>query len=451
MQLATFYWGALGGAPAAPRNLTATAASSSQINLSWTASTGAASYNVLGSTTSGGPYTSIATGVTTTSYSNTGLTASTAYYYVVQAVNSAGTSANSAQASATTLPPAPAAPRNLTATAASSSQINLSWTASTGAASYNVLGSTTSGGPYSTVADGVTTTSYSNTGLTASATYYYVVQAVNTSGASAYSAQTSATTQAAPAAPTAPTNLTATAASSSQINLSWTASTGAASYNVLNSTTSGGPYSTVANGVTTNSYSNTGLAASATYYYVVQAVNSAGASAYSAEASATTQSGSAPPVGFVQLNTNDNTSLPPASASKVAVAYPSAQTAADLNIVVVGFDDTVATISSVTDSSGNVYNLAVGPTVFGPTKNSPSVTQAIYYAVNIAAAAAGANTVTVVFNGSATWPDVRVAEYSGFNTLDVTAAAGGTVAANNSGSVTTTVANELLFASNYTI
>ncbi len=57
----------------------------------------------------------------------------------------------------------------------------------------------------------------------------------------------------------------------------------------------------------------------------------------------------------------------------------------------------------------------------------------------------------VVFIGSATTPDIRVAEYSGFNTLDVTAAAGGSGTTNNSGSATTTVANELLFAADDTI
>jgi hypothetical protein len=86
--------------PAAPTGVTATSASSSQINVSWTASAGATSYNVLRSTTSGGPYTQVGTSATT-SFSNTGLTCNTTYYYVVQAVSSCA-SGNSAQASATT-------------------------------------------------------------------------------------------------------------------------------------------------------------------------------------------------------------------------------------------------------------------------------------------------------------------------------------------------------------
>ena len=195
-QLTTFYWsgggGGVGTVPPAATGLTASTVSTSQINLSWAASTGTTSYNVLRSTTRGGPYTSIATALST-SYSNTGLTAGTTYYYVVQAVNLAGASGDSSQASATTIA---AAPTGLTASAASMSQINLSWAASTGTTSYNVLRSTTSGGPYAQVASGATATSYSDTGLTALTTYYYVVQAADAGGASANSSQASATTQA---------------------------------------------------------------------------------------------------------------------------------------------------------------------------------------------------------------------------------------------------------------
>jgi len=93
--------------PGAPPNLTATAASASQINLSWTASpTSGVTYNVYSSTTSGFPLSSgnrIATGVSGTSYSHTGLAPSTTHYYVVTAQNANGESAGSNQASATTL------------------------------------------------------------------------------------------------------------------------------------------------------------------------------------------------------------------------------------------------------------------------------------------------------------------------------------------------------------
>lgn len=87
--------------PAAPTGLSATRLNQKgRIGLSWSAATGAASYNVKRSATSGGPYTTVATGVTTTTYTNSGLSSGTAYYYVVTAANSAGESANSNEASA---------------------------------------------------------------------------------------------------------------------------------------------------------------------------------------------------------------------------------------------------------------------------------------------------------------------------------------------------------------
>jgi subtilisin family serine protease len=91
--------GSIATAPAAPTNLTATAGDS-LVSLTWTASSGATSYNVKRATTNGGPYTTAASGGST-SYTDTGLTNGTTYYYVVTAVNSVGESGNSNQASAT--------------------------------------------------------------------------------------------------------------------------------------------------------------------------------------------------------------------------------------------------------------------------------------------------------------------------------------------------------------
>jgi glucosylceramidase len=178
--------------PLAPTNLTATAGNS-QISLSWSASSGATSYTVKRATTSGGAYTNIATGVTSTTYTNTGLTNGTAYYYVVSAVNTAGSSGNSNEVSATpqNVITVPAAPLNLTATPGNT-QISLSWSASSGATSYTVKRSTVTGGPYTNVATGITSTSYTNTGLTNGTTYYFVVSAVNSAGSSGNSSQASA-------------------------------------------------------------------------------------------------------------------------------------------------------------------------------------------------------------------------------------------------------------------
>ena len=90
-----------GGPPPAPTGLVATPGNG-QVSLAWNAAAGAATYNVKRSTTSGGPYTVRATGLTQRSYTDTGLTNGTTYHYVVSGVSSGGQEgANSAQASAT--------------------------------------------------------------------------------------------------------------------------------------------------------------------------------------------------------------------------------------------------------------------------------------------------------------------------------------------------------------
>ncbi|MCA1628484.1 MAG: fibronectin type III domain-containing protein, partial [Acidobacteria bacterium] len=268
-----------------PINLTATAASSSQINLSWKDnSNDEEGFKIERKTGAGGTYSQIATvPANTTTYSNAGLSPATTYYYRARAYSGTNNGNYSQEASATTMGTAPSAPTGLTASPGNAS-VTLSWAASAGATSYNVKRSTASGGPYATIATGVTTTSYTNTGLANGTTYYYVVSAVNANGEGANSAEASATPLAPPAAPT---GLTATA-SGTQISLTWTASTNATSYNVKRATTAGGPYASIATGVTATSYTDGGLASGTIYYYVVSAVGSSGEGANSAEASATT-------------------------------------------------------------------------------------------------------------------------------------------------------------------
>src|SRR6266849_1662541 len=151
-------------------------------------------------------------------------------------------------------------------------------------------------------------------------------------------------------------------------------------------------------------------------------------------------------IGFVQ----GGYATPSTPQLTVPVTFTSAQAAGNLNVVVVGWNDTTAAVSSLTDSVGNVYTLAVGPTKnFG----SPglTITQSIYYAKNIVGAAAGANTVTVRFTVAAVYADIRILEYSGLdpaNPIDVTAAAIGTIAVTNSGAATTTHDNDLIFGAN---
>ena len=276
-------------APSTPTGLSASAVSSSQINLSWTASTdnvGVTGYRVYRAATL------LATLGAVTTYQNTGLAASTSYSYTVQAIDAAGNaSAQSASASATTQAApdtqAPSVPTGLAGTAVSATQINLTWNASTdnvAVTGYQVYLN-------DALIASTTVTSFQHTGLTAGTTYNYRVSAAD--AVPNYSGWTvppvSVATPAAPdtTAPSVPGGLAAVAVSSSQINLSWAASTdnvGVTGYRVYRA---GTLLATL--GVVTT-YQNTGLTPSTTYSYTVQALDAAGnASAQSASASATTQ------------------------------------------------------------------------------------------------------------------------------------------------------------------
>src|SRR3954451_13204412 len=103
-------------------------------------------------------------------------------------------------------PPPP--PTNVKA-AGGNAKVSLWWVASAGATGYNVKRATVSGGPYATIASNIAAAAYTDQGLTNGTIYYYVVSAVNASGASANSAQVSATPKLLP--PAAPTNVKAVA------------------------------------------------------------------------------------------------------------------------------------------------------------------------------------------------------------------------------------------------
>lgn len=162
------------GPPSVPTGLTSTAASTTQIDLSWTASTddvGVAGYKIYRSGT-------LIKTVTSTTASDTALTAATSYCYTVSAIDSAGyESAQSFSVCATTLSipdtSVPSVPTNLSATTVSSTQINLSWSASSdnvGVLGYNIYRN-------GTYLKSVITTSTSDAGLSPSTQYCYTVSA----------------------------------------------------------------------------------------------------------------------------------------------------------------------------------------------------------------------------------------------------------------------------------
>jgi len=129
------------------------------------------------------------------------------------------------------------------------------------------------------------------------------------------------------------------------------------------------------------------------------------------------------------------------------IHFQGAQTAGNFNAVVVGWSDTTSYVTSVTDTSGNAYVLAAG------TVAANGISQEVFYAANIAAAAAGANEVVVQFNKAAADPDVRIAEYSGLATtrpVDGSNGATGSSASANSGGITITNATDLIFGAGTT-
>ena len=294
-------------APSVPAGLAASVISSSQINLSWSASTdnvGVTGYKIYRGGT-------LLTTTTSRTYNNTGLAASTAYSYRVSAIDAAGNESSQCTAVSATTQAAqvtdttkPSVPAGLSASVISSSQINLSWSASTdnvGVTGYKIY----RGGILLTT---TTSRTYNNTGLTASTAYSYRVSAIDAAGnESSQCTAVSATTQAAQTTdttkPSVPAGLAASVISSSQINLSWSASTdnvGVTGYKIYR----GGTLLTT---TTSRTHNDTGLSASTAYSYRVSAIDAAGnESSQCTAVSATTQAGSSTGVILFQESFSDN-------------------------------------------------------------------------------------------------------------------------------------------------
>jgi chitodextrinase len=355
--------------PTTPVGLSATAISGSQVDLNWTASTANCTvrYSVFRSTTSGftpSGSNQIASGIFATTFSDTTTAPATTYFYVVEGDDPAGLSAPSNQATVASGPAitniaidsgGPAVSSFLAdedftggSTINHANNIDVSGvrnpapvavyqTARVGNFSYTISGfapGTTqmvrlhfaetffaaagsrtfnvsiNGTPVLTNFDIFAAAGAKNKAVVeefsepANSSGQYVVAITSVINQSLVSGIeiTSAT---ACTMPITPGGLNATATSSSQINLSWTASSSscAVTYDVFRSTTSGFVPSTkdqIASSVTGASFSDTGLAPSTTYFYLVEATNAGGASGPSNQASATTQSGIGG--GPVQIN-----------------------------------------------------------------------------------------------------------------------------------------------------
>jgi fibronectin type 3 domain-containing protein len=295
----------------APKNLTATGVSASQISLSWTPVEGANYYSIYRTTDSTWQdYSIISSSVLNTVYSDYGLSPATTYYYKVGAKEtysndpvgelSEAASAATFASSQNTDPEKLPAPQSLTATGVSASQISLSWTPVEGASYYSIYRTTDSTWQdYSIISSSVSNTVYSDTGLSPATTYYYKVGAKKTYSSDpvgelseAASAATFASSQNTDPHP-APQNLTATA-HGRIITLEWNAVEGAGTYYVYGSFTSGGTFvyirsiynGTAFNVISMAEYGSIPLEASTAYYFKV----CASGGELSSEVSATTGS-----------------------------------------------------------------------------------------------------------------------------------------------------------------
>jgi fibronectin type 3 domain-containing protein len=225
----------------------------------------------------------------TLSFTDSGLTNNTTYYYAVQALAASASSAFSAQASVKPIPPPPA-PLGLTVSLSGTSAV-VRWTAAQGATSYRVFRSSTRGGPYADFSGNVVTSpTLIVAGLSTGTPYYFVVSASNGVGTSPVSAEVGVLPVA--------TSLTATSGNAKVI-LNWAAVPEATNYRVLRSTTSGSGYQDFAgNQPTSPTFTDSSVTNGTVYYYVVQARNATATSANSTQVIGKPVAPPAAPVGF---------------------------------------------------------------------------------------------------------------------------------------------------------
>ncbi|WP_426448057.1 pectinesterase family protein [Paenibacillus sp. S-38] len=252
---------------ATPQGLTALPGSG-KVQLNWTSAAGAASYTVKRSNVSGGPYTAVASGLTTTQYIDEGLTNGTTYYYVVTATGPTGESGPSGQIAVTPSEDAvkPEAPAGLTAQARST-QADLTWQPSEGASYYTVKRAENAAGPFTVVAAKVTGTTFRDGGLINGTPYYYTVSASSVGGEGADAPAVTVL----PAAALGTPAVTGTAGADS-VTLSWNAVEGASSYEVKRAAAPEGPYTALTD-TAGLSYREEGLPQGVPYYYTVTARN----------------------------------------------------------------------------------------------------------------------------------------------------------------------------------
>jgi RHS repeat-associated protein len=379
-------------------SITATTSSGDGL-ITWTALTNSGvSYNLYRSITSGGEGTTpFVSGLTGTSYTDTTTSAGLTYYYTLSAVDAGITTAQSSQASVTLLPSAPA---SLSAVGGTD-QVSLSWSSVVGASSYSIYRGTTSGGETS-VSSVAGTTSFTDTGLSSGTDFYYEVTAVDAAGESTKSNEANAYT-----VPAAPTGVTATGGND-QVALSWSASTGATSYNIYRGTSSGGETSLTSVTGATSYTDSSGLSSGTNYYYEVTAVDSAGESGYSSEASATTDQAtlSTPTItsvsasgDYITITWTDSADIRTGFEIEVEDQQNPDDTGPDTNYYLVGNASSTATSATISASYNDINlsdDLSFRVRAMAPGESQYSTPQDFQEGENVSSSFPGASNLQAV-------------------------------------------------------
>jgi hypothetical protein len=340
------------------------------------------------------------TGPDATAYSDATVAQGTVYYYRVRAYNAVANSSYTASANVTT---ALFAPSSLSASAASATTINLTWTDnSTTESGFKVERSTdnVTFTPIGTAAAGATT--YSDTTAADGTTYYYRVRGYNAATNSPYSGGANATTPLA-----TPTAVAASAAYPTRINLTWTDnSLNESGYRVERSTDNANFVEIATTAANVASYSDLSVVEGTTYYYRVRAYNAVATSAYGSTASAVTPlvapsalaATARPDTAVVDLMWADN--------SLNETGYRVERSADNVNFTEIG--TTAASITSYSDAAaaqGTRYYYRVrayNAVAYSAYTASASATTVLFAPTSLAASAASATRINLTWTDNAT-------------------------------------------------
>lgn len=373
--------------PAAPGSAAVSYPASYQVRVSWVDNSNNETGFRVERSPAGREQWSTVSGVLTanaTSYLDTGVAAGAAYDYRISAVGTGGLS-TFASVSATVPDVAPPVPAGLAGNATFTS-VSLTWTAVPEASTYRVKRSSSAGGPFTTIASGLTSPAYLDATAAPGTTYFYVVSSVGATLESADSAAVSLTTSSL----SAPVDLVVTPGFTTN-TLTWTALSGTDGYTVRRALSPTGPFTVVASGLQTGTFTDTGLVTGTTYYYQVVAT-SGGYESTAAPASAV-------PVAGTVTKLNNTNALDSGSSWSTGVVPTIADTALwngtyTTGAVAIGAGMSAAGIQLTSPSQAITINAGTGSLTLGSGGFDLSIaTQNL--TVNAAVALASPQTWTV--------------------------------------------------------